>query len=280
MALVCVHGPLRKLAGGTAELQIGGATVEELLRGLSTSTLPSPAGSSTSAGSFAATSTYSSTASAVGRRQLSDPATASRSCPRLQEERNYDRADRRYQEGFVRPRGQPGWRVQGALPGVPGRAHRLRAARPRQRAPDRHVDVAVLRSEDLVCRRPGRRVDAGRRSRAPRRRRGGARAHLGDRPRRGRLALGRRRPGRVVREPRRRTDLGAQRRAAPAPGRRGLAAGGRRAVSALDRSLARRAGSVVGGRLGRRRLAHRGPWPDLAQGQPGHQPAVPARGGS
>lgn len=34
MALVCVHGPLRKLAGGTAELQIGGATVEELLRGL------------------------------------------------------------------------------------------------------------------------------------------------------------------------------------------------------------------------------------------------------
>ncbi len=34
MALVCVHGPLRKLAGGTAELQIGGTTVEELLRGL------------------------------------------------------------------------------------------------------------------------------------------------------------------------------------------------------------------------------------------------------
>ena len=34
MALVCVHGPLRKLAGGRAELQIGGATVEELLRGL------------------------------------------------------------------------------------------------------------------------------------------------------------------------------------------------------------------------------------------------------
>ena len=34
MALVCVHGPLRKLAGGCAELQIAGATVEELLRGL------------------------------------------------------------------------------------------------------------------------------------------------------------------------------------------------------------------------------------------------------
>jgi molybdopterin synthase sulfur carrier subunit len=32
MALVCVHGPLRKLAGGSAELELGGATVEELLR--------------------------------------------------------------------------------------------------------------------------------------------------------------------------------------------------------------------------------------------------------
>ena len=34
MALVCVHGPLRKLAGNRAELQIGGTTVAELLRGL------------------------------------------------------------------------------------------------------------------------------------------------------------------------------------------------------------------------------------------------------
>lgn len=34
MALVCVHGPLRKLAGDCAEHALGGATVEELLRGL------------------------------------------------------------------------------------------------------------------------------------------------------------------------------------------------------------------------------------------------------
>ena len=33
MPLVCVHGPLRKLAGGCAELDLRGATVEELLRG-------------------------------------------------------------------------------------------------------------------------------------------------------------------------------------------------------------------------------------------------------
>jgi sulfur-carrier protein len=34
MAVLCVHGPLRGLAGGCAELQIPGATVHELLRGL------------------------------------------------------------------------------------------------------------------------------------------------------------------------------------------------------------------------------------------------------
>lgn len=34
MALVCVHGPLRSLAGGRAEQEVPGATVHELLRGL------------------------------------------------------------------------------------------------------------------------------------------------------------------------------------------------------------------------------------------------------
>ncbi|HYB25996.1 MAG TPA: MoaD/ThiS family protein [Solirubrobacteraceae bacterium] len=34
MAVVCVHGPLRSLAGGRAELEVDGATVHELLRGL------------------------------------------------------------------------------------------------------------------------------------------------------------------------------------------------------------------------------------------------------
>jgi sulfur-carrier protein len=34
MALVCVHGPLRGLAGGRAEHEVPGATVHELLRGL------------------------------------------------------------------------------------------------------------------------------------------------------------------------------------------------------------------------------------------------------
>ena len=33
-ATVCLHGPLRKLAGGRAELRIEGATVVELLREL------------------------------------------------------------------------------------------------------------------------------------------------------------------------------------------------------------------------------------------------------
>ena len=34
MAIVCVHGPLRNLAGGRAEQEVAGATVVELLRGL------------------------------------------------------------------------------------------------------------------------------------------------------------------------------------------------------------------------------------------------------
>jgi sulfur-carrier protein len=34
MAVVCVHGPLRGLAGGRAEQEVAGATVHELLRGL------------------------------------------------------------------------------------------------------------------------------------------------------------------------------------------------------------------------------------------------------
>lgn len=34
MALVCLHGPLRTLAGGCSEHDLTGATVHELLRGL------------------------------------------------------------------------------------------------------------------------------------------------------------------------------------------------------------------------------------------------------
>lgn len=34
MSVVCVHGPLRKLAGGRAEHRLEGGTVIELLRGL------------------------------------------------------------------------------------------------------------------------------------------------------------------------------------------------------------------------------------------------------
>jgi molybdopterin converting factor small subunit len=34
MALVCVHGPLKALAGGSAQHEIGGGTVVELLKGL------------------------------------------------------------------------------------------------------------------------------------------------------------------------------------------------------------------------------------------------------
>jgi molybdopterin synthase sulfur carrier subunit len=34
MAVVCLHGPLRNLAGGRSEQEVGGANVQQLLRGL------------------------------------------------------------------------------------------------------------------------------------------------------------------------------------------------------------------------------------------------------
>jgi molybdopterin converting factor small subunit len=43
MALVCLHGPLRNLAGGCAEQEVAGASVQELLRCLE-SEHPSVAG--------------------------------------------------------------------------------------------------------------------------------------------------------------------------------------------------------------------------------------------
>ena len=69
MAVVCVHGPFRSLAGGRAELEVGGATVHELLRGPRG---PAPVrhrlDPRRARRSSAATSTCSSTASAVGRQ--------------------------------------------------------------------------------------------------------------------------------------------------------------------------------------------------------------------
>ena len=59
MAIVCVHGPLRNLAGGRAEQEVAGATVVELLRGLEDEHPGVRAGSSTSAGPFGGTSTCS-----------------------------------------------------------------------------------------------------------------------------------------------------------------------------------------------------------------------------
>jgi molybdopterin synthase sulfur carrier subunit len=34
MAVVCLHGPLRNLAGGRSEQEVAGANVQQLLRGL------------------------------------------------------------------------------------------------------------------------------------------------------------------------------------------------------------------------------------------------------
>ena len=102
-------------------------------------------------------------------------------------------------------------------------------------------------------------LGAGRGRRAPAGRPERARADLGDPARRGgRRRLRGRRPGRAVREPRRRRHVRAQPgavRAAVAPA---LGAGRGRPVPALDRHLAGRPGPARRRHLGGRRVAHRG----------------------
>ena len=125
---------------------------------------------------------------------------------------------------------------------------------------------------------PGGRVGAGGRRRGARARRARARADLGDRDRRGGgHAVRRRRPRRAVREPRRRRHVRAQPRALGASLPGALAAGSRRAVPALDRDLAGRAGAARGRHLRRRRVADRRRRRDVAPGQRRARRALRAR---
>ena len=89
-------------------------------------------------------------------------------------------------KGLFALEGEPGGAVRGHGTRVRGRAGRERDARLAHRPRHRLGDLAVLRPEAVYRRRPGGRVGAGRRRRPARGRRGGARAHLDDRPRRGR----------------------------------------------------------------------------------------------
>ena len=116
--------------------------------------------------------------------------------------------------------------------------------------------------------------------RAARGRRQGARAHLGDRGRRGRrAAVRRRRPGRAVREPRRRRSRWELNRTLwEHPTRPTLDAGRRRAVPALDRPVAGRAGAARARDVRRRRVADRRRRRDVAARQPGPARRLHARG--
>ncbi len=85
------------------------------------------------------------------------------------------------------------------------------------------------------------------------------------------------RSGRAVRESRRRRHLGAQSRAVGASDAAEVAAGRRRPVPALDRHVARRAGSTRDSDLGGGDVANRRRRGELAEGQPGAHAALPAR---
>ena len=103
-----------------------------------------------------------------------------------------------------------------------------------------------------------------------------------DRARRGRRhRVRRRRPRRAVREPRRRRDVRAQPRAATTiPAAPELAARRGRALPALDRAVARRAGPARGRDLRRRRVADRRRRRELAARQRRPRRALPARRGA
>ena len=252
MALVWSHGPLQEARRRHRRAPDRRRhRVEELLRGLSTAPCRHRLEFLDERGSSAATSTYSSTASAVGRRQLSDPATASRSARDYRRSVTMTELTVGTKKGLFVLEGNPGGEFKvrcRAFPGEPidfalrdpGSGRLIATSTSPFYGPKiwfadgpggewtQAEGVALPEGGEEALERiwvivPGEGGSLWA---------GGAQA--------------------CCSEPRRRTDLGAQRRAAPAPGRRGLAAGGRRAVSALDRSLARRAGSVVGGRLGRR----------------------------
>ena len=146
----------------------------------------------------------------AGRRRRSAPATGSTCFPAISGGCTMTELLVGTKKGLFVLEGEPGGAVRGDRARVRRRAGRVRDARPAHRAAcSPSVTSPVLRPEDLLRRRPGRRVGAGRGRRAARGRRRGARADLGDRRRRGRRrALRRRRPRRAVREPRRRRDAG------------------------------------------------------------------------
>ena len=245
MALVRLRGPLKRLAGDRAEHAIEGATVARAAASSSSARIPAASGwildergaLRRHINVFVNGELRRDGHAGRGRRQDRRPPGDLR---RMSDD---DRAARRDQEGPVRARGRAGRAVRGDRARVRRRAGRVSRCATRARAAARLGHLAVLRPEDLVHGRPRGRVGAGGRRRAARRRGRGARADLGDRGRRGgRHAVRRRRSRRAVREPRRRRELGAQPRALGAPDAAGLAAGRRRAVPALDRDLARRAG--------------------------------------
>ena len=281
MPVVRLRGPLKRLAGDCSEHVLDG----RVGRGAAGRARARASGGQgldprRARGAAARTSTCSSTASAAGRTRRSTPRTGSTSFPRSREAcGSDDRAARRDEEGPVRARGRAGRAVRGDRARVRRRAGRVRAARPALRPRARVRDLAVLRAEDLVRRRPRGRVGAGGGRRAARARRRGARADLGDRAGRGRgHALRRRRPGRAVREPRRRRDLRASTAGSGSiragdswqPGAGGLCL----------HSIATWPGEprpARGRHLRRRRVADRRRRRDLAARQRGPRRALPAR---
>ena len=275
MAVVCVRGPLRKLAGGRGEHELEGTTVLELLRALERRH-PNTGG-------------WIVDERGLIRRHINVFVNGERGG---RDDRGRGRRPRRGDTGDYR-RLSVTELVVGTkkglflLEGEPGGGFDV-IARAFAGEP---VDFAMRdpRSGRLFATvtspfygpkifytdgDPDARVGAGRRRRAARGRRPGARADLGHhaRARRDGAAVCGRRSRRPVREPRRRRELGAQRRAVGAAVAAALAAGRWRAVPALDLHVAGGAGQARRRGLGGGDVADRRRRSQLAAGIAGLNP--------
>ena len=156
MPVVRLRGPLKRLAGDRVRARGRGRLGRRAAASSSSARIRRrAAGSSTSAACCAGTSTCSSTASVAAQdTQVARGRPGRRAAGDLGRMRAMTELLVGTKKGLFVLEGEPGSPFEVTAPGVRGRAGRVRAARPALRPRARLGDLAVLRAEDLVHRRP------------------------------------------------------------------------------------------------------------------------------
>jgi hypothetical protein len=276
VALVCLRQPLKQLAGNCSAHAIEGGTVGELLRELEREHPAVAGGSWTSGARCAATSTCSATASAADRTRKSTPRTGSTSCRRSQEDERMTELMIGTKKGLFVLEGEAGSPFEVTARAFAGEPVEYALRDPRSGRVLASVTSPFYGPKVFHTDDPAGEWEQAEGIVLPE----GGEAALeriwvlvaGEED--GRIYAGGD-PG-VLREPRRGRHVRAQPRAVGAPDAAEVAGGRRRAVPALDRDLARRAGPARRGDLRRRRLADRRRWRDVASRESRARPALPA----